>query len=92
MGVRYAKRQAFGLSQHFCSSCESPHFPGFPLSEVIPKYLEQSKAEGGNKIIKEFRNWLSDNRLGVTEYNPMMILSYSPLHLDELVNRSLNYF
>ncbi|NER21407.1 MAG: Uma2 family endonuclease [Symploca sp. SIO1C2] len=37
---------------------ESPHFPGFPLSEVIPQYLESSKIEGRNKIIKAFRAWV----------------------------------
>ncbi len=34
---------------------ESPHFSGFPLSEVIPQYLERSKIEGRNKIMKAFR-------------------------------------
>lgn len=37
---------------------ESPHFTGFPLTEVIPQYLERSKTEGRNKIIKEFRSWV----------------------------------
>ena len=37
---------------------ESPHFPGFHLIEVIPQYLERSKTEGRNKIIKEFRSWV----------------------------------
>ncbi len=37
---------------------ESPHFPGFPLSEVIPQYLERSKSEGRNKIMKAFRGWV----------------------------------
>ncbi|MCJ8282178.1 MAG: Uma2 family endonuclease [Rivularia sp. ALOHA_DT_140] len=37
---------------------ESPHLPGFPLTEVIPQYLKRSKTEGRNKIIKEFRSWV----------------------------------
>ncbi len=37
---------------------ESPHFPGLPLCEVIPQYLEQSKVEGRNKAIKAFRAWV----------------------------------
>lgn len=42
---------------------ESPHFPGFALSEVIPRYLERSKSEGRNKIIKAFRKWVISSRL-----------------------------
>ncbi len=37
---------------------ESPHFPGLPLGEVIPQYLQQSKVEGRNKSIKAFRAWV----------------------------------
>lgn len=37
---------------------ESPHFLGFPLQDVIPEYLERSKAEGRNKIMKAFRRWV----------------------------------
>jgi Uma2 family endonuclease len=37
---------------------QSPHFPGLPLGEVIPRYLEQSKVEGRNKAIKAFRAWV----------------------------------
>ncbi|MCT7976520.1 Uma2 family endonuclease [Laspinema olomoucense] len=39
---------------------ESPHFPGLPLSEVVPHYLEQSKVEGRNKAIKAFRAWVRE--------------------------------
>ncbi len=45
---------------------QSLHFPGFPLSEIIPQYLERSKSEGRNKIMKAFRGWVI-SRLGVTE-------------------------
>ena len=37
---------------------ESPHFLGFPLQEVIPEYLERSKTEGRNQIMKAFRRWV----------------------------------
>jgi len=37
---------------------ESPYFPGFPLREVIPQYLERSKTEGRNKTMKAFRSWV----------------------------------
>ncbi len=43
---------------------ESPHFPGFPLSEVIPQDLERSKIEGRNKTMKAFRTWV---RTRITE-------------------------
>jgi Uma2 family endonuclease len=38
----------------------SPNFPSFPLVEVIPQYLEQSKAIGRNATIKAFRNWVRE--------------------------------
>ncbi|MGB3534130.1 MAG: hypothetical protein WBA13_11500 [Microcoleaceae cyanobacterium] len=34
----------------------SPHFPGFPLIEIIPQYLQRVKTEGRNKTMKAFRN------------------------------------
>ena len=43
---------------------ESPHFPAFPLSEVIPQDLERSKIEGRNKTMKAFRTWV---RTRITE-------------------------
>ena len=45
-------------SRKYIQVKESPHFPGFPLSEVIPQYLERSKSEGRNKIMKAFRGWV----------------------------------
>ena len=33
----------------------SPLFPGFPLKEIIPHYLQQIDREGRNKTIKAFR-------------------------------------
>jgi Uma2 family endonuclease len=39
---------------------ESPHFPNFPLRDIIPHYLEWSKREGRNKVMKAFRNWVKE--------------------------------
>lgn len=36
----------------------SPHFPGFPLKEVIPDYLQRIDREGRNRTIKAFRAWV----------------------------------
>ncbi|MGB3403513.1 MAG: Uma2 family endonuclease [Microcoleaceae cyanobacterium] len=36
----------------------SPHFPGFPLIDIIPEYLQRVKTEGRNKTMKAFRNWV----------------------------------
>lgn len=46
------------VSGHYVQVNQSPHFPGFPLSEVIPQYLERSKIEGRNKTMKAFRTWV----------------------------------
>ncbi|AFY82719.1 Uma2 family endonuclease [Oscillatoria acuminata] len=35
-------------------------FPNFPLTEVIPQYLEQAKTEGRNKTMKAFRAWVRE--------------------------------
>jgi Uma2 family endonuclease len=37
---------------------ESPHFPGIPVAEIIPDYLNRSKIEGRNKTLKAFRIWV----------------------------------
>jgi Uma2 family endonuclease len=44
----------------YVESQVSPNFPAFPLIEVIPQYLEQSKANGRNATIKAFRNWVRE--------------------------------
>jgi len=49
-------------SGQYLKSAESPHFPGFPLTEVIPKYLERSKIEGRNKTMKAFRAWVQSKK------------------------------
>jgi hypothetical protein len=35
-------------------------FPQFPLSDVIPQYVEQSKVVGINTIMRAFRNWVRE--------------------------------
>lgn len=35
-------------------------FPNFPLTEVIPQYLDQAKTEGRNKTMKAFRAWVRE--------------------------------
>jgi Uma2 family endonuclease len=37
---------------------ESPNFPGLPLGEVIPSYLQQSETIGRNATMKAFRQWV----------------------------------
>jgi len=39
---------------------ESPHFPGFPLHELIPQYIERNKIDGRNKTMKAFRTWVRE--------------------------------
>lgn len=42
----------------------SPIFPGLPLRQVIPDYLQHSKTEGRNKTMKAFRNWVKQQIVG----------------------------
>ena len=42
----------------YVESKHSPNFPGTPLVEVIPQYLEQSKTAGRNATLKAFRQWV----------------------------------
>ena len=39
----------------------SLNFPGMPLAEVIPIYLEQSKTVGRNTALKAFRTWVREH-------------------------------
>ena len=39
---------------------ESPSFPGWPLSTEIPKYVEQSRVDGRNAMMRSFRQWVRD--------------------------------
>jgi Uma2 family endonuclease len=38
----------------------SPTFPGMPLTEVILRYLEQSRTAGRNATMKAFRQWVRE--------------------------------
>jgi Uma2 family endonuclease len=37
---------------------ESPNFPGLPLVDVLPAYLEQARSIGRNAALKAFRQWV----------------------------------
>ena len=37
---------------------DSPAFPGWSLQTVIPHYLNQSRAIGRNRVMREFRAWV----------------------------------
>jgi Uma2 family endonuclease len=39
---------------------ESFIFPGLSLCEIIPRSLQQSKLEGGNRMLKAFRRWIRE--------------------------------
>jgi Uma2 family endonuclease len=43
----------------YTESSTSPTFPGFPISEMIPQYLELSQLEGRNKTMRAFRQWVA---------------------------------
>lgn len=40
---------------------ESYVFPSLPLKKIIPQYLERSKSQGRNSILKDFRRWVRKN-------------------------------
>lgn len=40
----------------------SDQFPGFPLVEAIPRFLERSRAEGRNTALRAFRRWVGERR------------------------------
>lgn len=44
----------------YVESEESPNFPGLPLVEVIPRYLEESKTGGRNATLRAFRTWVRE--------------------------------
>jgi len=43
----------------YVESPTSSTFPGFPISEAIPQYLELSQLEGHNKTMRAFRQWVA---------------------------------
>ncbi|MEB3337717.1 MAG: Uma2 family endonuclease [Leptolyngbyaceae bacterium] len=48
------------IQDRYVEVCESPNFPGLPLIEVIPSYVEQARIEGRNKALRLFRRWVQD--------------------------------
>ena len=42
----------------------SRNFPQFPLIDVIPQYVEQSKVVGRNAMMKAFRTWVREQVAG----------------------------
>jgi Uma2 family endonuclease len=42
----------------YIQSDRSLQFPNFPITELIPQYLEQSKTAGRNVAMKAFRYWV----------------------------------
>ncbi|MBF2004207.1 MAG: Uma2 family endonuclease [Chlorogloeopsis fritschii C42_A2020_084] len=44
----------------YVESHESLNFPNFPLIQVIPQYLEQSRTAGRNATLKAFRLWVRE--------------------------------
>lgn len=47
------------LSGKYIESPTSPTFPGIPIGEAIPQYLELSQLDGRNKTIRAFRQWIA---------------------------------
>ncbi|MCT7984441.1 Uma2 family endonuclease [Laspinema sp. A4] len=55
--LKISRLQEDGIYQE----CDhSQNFPNFPLTEVIPQYLEQAKTAGRNKTMKAFRTWVRE--------------------------------
>lgn len=46
---------------NYAESEDSLNFPGIPLVEIIPRYLEQSKTVGRNATLKAFREWVREH-------------------------------
>lgn len=44
----------------YVESQTSQYFPGLPLTEIIPQYLEQSIVAGRNATMRSFRNWVRE--------------------------------
>lgn len=44
----------------YIESLTSPNFPGLPLAEKIPQFLEQSKTIGRSPTLRAFRAWLQE--------------------------------
>ena len=44
----------------YVETVDSLNFPGLPLVEAIPRFLEQSKTAGRNATLKAFRTWVKE--------------------------------
>lgn len=47
-------------NSQYIESNTSEIFPNLPLLDVIPQYVQQSKVQGRNTVIKAFRAWVID--------------------------------
>ncbi|MEB3179280.1 MAG: hypothetical protein VKL59_09650 [Nostocaceae cyanobacterium] len=48
------------LDGRYIESQSSLNFPTFPLVDVIPQYLEESRIAGRNSTLKAFRHWVRE--------------------------------
>jgi Uma2 family endonuclease len=46
----------------YIESTISPNFPGMPIAEVIPQFIQQSETIGRMQTIKAFRAWVRESR------------------------------
>jgi Uma2 family endonuclease len=46
----------------YIESTSSPNFPGMPLTEVIPQFIQQSETVGRMQTIKALRAWVRESR------------------------------
>jgi Uma2 family endonuclease len=42
----------------YVDSAQSLHFPGLPVIDIIPNYLEQSRTTGRTALLRSFRRWV----------------------------------
>ena len=47
-------------NRQYIETNQSQIFPDLPIVEVIPRYIAQSKVEGRNVAIKDFRAWVKE--------------------------------
>lgn len=49
------------VDDSYVESNPSPNFPGLPLIEVIPNYVEQSQIVGRNRTLRALRTWVRES-------------------------------
>ena len=47
-------------SRTYQARSESRYFPGLPLAEILPQYLQRAKMEGRNTTMRAFRAWVRE--------------------------------